>query len=392
MAETGDATTRAEVAARLVDRLDDVAARMIERIVAEIPAYDVLDADQLADVRRIAVWATGRLLAAWSEGRQIAAEDVATFRRIGAARALDGRPLPAVLRSYRLGGVHLWRLIAEEGGERLAMADALAWTELWLHTIDDVSEAIHEGYSGATDRLATDRERARAALLDDILRGRHARAGGLREHAQLLGVELPERPTLLVATGVGADRVTVAALTALLDEAGAPAASRLVREGADGGSALVAAGREAELRVAVGRRGWRAVVLHQRDVGALPRAYRLAVDALTQAPARAFGTDGCLDAGDAELLALLHATPEAAPDRLVAEVLGPLLGPGEDRLVAGLAAYLSAGSAQGAARALAVHEQTVRYRLRRVTALTGRDPRRPWNRFVFESALAVRRR
>ena len=52
----------------------------------------------------------------------------------------------------------------------------------------------------------------------------------------------------------------------------------------------------------------------------------------------------------------------------------------------GLAAFLRVGSAAGAAVDLGLHAQTLRQRLKRLAALTGRDPRDPWDRFVLESA------
>ncbi len=55
-------------------------------------------------------------------------------------------------------------------------------------------------------------------------------------------------------------------------------------------------------------------------------------------------------------------------------------------LVAVEDAYLAGGSATGAAERVGVHPQTLRYRLRRIAGLTGRDLRDPWHRFVLEVA------
>ncbi len=55
-------------------------------------------------------------------------------------------------------------------------------------------------------------------------------------------------------------------------------------------------------------------------------------------------------------------------------------------------AYVDSGSAlESTARILFVHPNTVRYRLRRVTEITGYDPTDPREGFVLRSALALGR-
>ena len=66
-------------------------------------------------------------------------------------------------------------------------------------------------------------------------------------------------------------------------------------------------------------------------------------------------------------------------------MLGAVTGPGSEHLVEGLDAYLQTGSAAEGAATLHIHPQTMRYRLRRLVTLTGRDPRRPWDRFILET-------
>jgi MEDS: MEthanogen/methylotroph, DcmR Sensory domain/PucR C-terminal helix-turn-helix domain/GGDEF-like domain len=79
----------------------------------------------------------------------------------------------------------------------------------------------------------------------------------------------------------------------------------------------------------------------------------------------------------------------------VAEWLGPLLAHDERRsqkLLPTLAAYLDAGAAQQAtADALGVHVSTLKYRLGRIEAVTGRDLSAPDVRFQLQVALAAQR-
>ena len=63
-----------------------------------------------------------------------------------------------------------------------------------------------------------------------------------------------------------------------------------------------------------------------------------------------------------------------------------------DPLPATLDSYLAAGGAlEPAARALFVHANTVRYRLRRITDITGLDPTSSREAFTLQIALAIGR-
>lgn len=78
--------------------------------------------------------------------------------------------------------------------------------------------------------------------------------------------------------------------------------------------------------------------------------------------------------------AMIAADPQEA-ERLASEVLGPVLDlPEADRsvILETLETYIrSGGSASEAAKLLHCHPNTVRYRLRRIEELTGRNVGRP---------------
>ncbi|GAA1399174.1 helix-turn-helix domain-containing protein [Pseudonocardia kongjuensis] len=77
--------------------------------------------------------------------------------------------------------------------------------------------------------------------------------------------------------------------------------------------------------------------------------------------------------------------------RLAEEVLAPLHDAGGE-LLRTLAAYLEGGaSLEGCARALYVHPNTVRYRLRRIAELVGLSPTDPRQAFVLRTALVADR-
>jgi hypothetical protein len=76
---------------------------------------------------------------------------------------------------------------------------------------------------------------------------------------------------------------------------------------------------------------------------------------------------------------------------LVEEVYLPLLG-ARGALVETLTAYFAAGSSlEGAARALFVHANTVRYRLRRIEEVTGLSPAHPRDAYTLRVALTLGR-
>ena len=81
----------------------------------------------------------------------------------------------------------------------------------------------------------------------------------------------------------------------------------------------------------------------------------------------------------------------AAHRRLIDSVVAPLDAAGGE-LLRTLAVYLEGGGAlEACARALFVHPNTVRYRLRRVGEITGHSPTDPRDAFVLRTALVVAR-
>jgi DNA-binding PucR family transcriptional regulator len=81
----------------------------------------------------------------------------------------------------------------------------------------------------------------------------------------------------------------------------------------------------------------------------------------------------------------------AAHRRLTDAVVAPLDAAGGE-LLRTLAVYIEGGGAlEACARALYVHPNTVRYRLRRIGEITGHSPTDPRDSFVLRTALVVSR-
>lgn len=370
--------TRAAVRDDVLARLDEIAARVTAEIAAEIPAYAALAPAQLAEVDAIARWGTSRVLDLWAEGAAgLAPSDLQRFRGIGAARALDGRPLPGILRAYRLAATQVVDHIETTAADRLAVGDAIALSRLWMAVVDTLTDALHDGYAAGAER-AGDREGAVEHLLDDLLAGRQVAQTNLADRSRELRVVIPTRPTLLVVA-LSPDGPTRAELAALVGQ-DAP-----LRHRDRHGVAVLDAGA-ARLASAHWSASWRGAMIPGDRVLDLPRSYRLATHALRHAPAHAYGDGRLLDETDALLVALLTGHPDTDRARFARLALGALT----DDLVATVEAHVATGSADAAAARLGIHPQTLRHRLRRTRELSGRDPRRTWDRLVLEVALLGR--
>jgi hypothetical protein len=387
-------SVRQQVQRQIMADLPATVDTLVAAVRDEIPAYRALAPEQLDEVGAIAGWATSRILDLWVSGNALDAADLNRFKGIGAARARDGRPLPVILRAYRVAAARVVDLVVERGERQLTVDDVMALTRLWLASVDALSEALYTGYTAATERMTGDHQRALADFLDDLLDGRQATAAALGDRSRALGVVLPSPPALLVVEAAAPlSTVTSVALDDLLmslgngpghgtqDEPTVLSALRGSR-----GVALLPHHLASRIVGQLGERRWRGCLIEPTDLPQTPAAYRLATDALALAPDRAFADRSLLLEGDAQVLALLAARPTADPARVTATVLGAVTGPGSKHLIEGLDAYLHAGSAAEGAATLHLHPQTMRYRLRRLVTLTGRDPRRPWDRFILEVA------
>ncbi|MFF3014171.1 PucR family transcriptional regulator [Streptomyces sp. NPDC057939] len=140
-------------------------------------------------------------------------------------------------------------------------------------------------------------------------------------------------------------------------------------------------------------RGRVAAVGHPVAVRDTASSLRWALRLLTLTPARA-GLEARAVFVDDHLSTLLLLQDEPLAHALAARWLRPLasLTPRQsERLEVTLLAWLEGGGAPEAAKALSVHPQTVRYRMRQLEKLFGPGLRDPRTRFELELALRSRR-
>lgn len=371
---------------------EGVGRRLITAVESAIPTYASLPEPQRRETQAIASWAVRRLLEMWVDGTSFTDADRRRFHGIGVARAVDGRPLLAVLRAYRIAAVEATDLVLEAGGSSLEVDDVVALNRTLLTSIEDLSDSLLTGYTVTTEQLADDRDRSLAGLTHDLVSGRHVSRDALRDRTRQLGISLPDRLSLLVAAparpGTPLTEGDVADLAShLVDARPAGTADPVVLHAHRDGVAVVLGPSLPDPSDEVRFRGWRACLLDDVETGQVPRSYRLALNAVRTAPREATSGRAVLGLPDALYLAVLSGDPPVAAADLPAPTLGVLLDRRNAHLLEGLRGHLEHGSASEAAAALGLHPQTVRHRLRRLVDLTGRDPSTAWDRLLLHTAV-----
>ncbi|MFC5677991.1 helix-turn-helix domain-containing protein [Aeromicrobium endophyticum] len=378
---------RAAVQQRLTDDREVVTERISAAIREQIPAYASLGETQRRETEAIVTWGVRRLLELWVTDTSLDEADLQRFRGIGAARGTDGRPLFAVLRAYRVAGVETSGLIGEAAAD-LTIDDALSLNRVMLASLDQLSEALFAGYTSATERLAADRAQVVRDLADDLVTGRQTSAAALKDRSAQLGITLPAALSITVVGSV-AGEVTVGEVDGLAAAVAESSDEVLVLSTCRAGQGVLLHSGPIDLTATGQTAARRTCTVADVPLADLPATCTLAATAVRHAPAAAFAGRS-LDEADALLVALLRGEPAVDPRTFASAALHPLLGRGQAHLLQGLDAYLSAGSSVEAGRALGLHAQSMRYRLRRARELTGRDLDSPWDHQLLRTACTIR--
>ena len=280
--------------------------------------------------------------------------------------------------------------VVETHSDRLAApGDEREVREAVLRYSREVAFSAAEVYARAAEVRGAWDARLEALVVDALVRGDVDDA--LRSRIAALGW-----------SGRGSTLVMVGTTTSALDDVRAAELRRATRRAADdalvgiqGDRLVVFLGGEGDLRAAAAtllpRFGPGPVVIGPvvGDLTDSARSARAALSGLLAAPAweqapRPVQADELLP----ERVLIGDVTARTA---LVAQAYAPLAAsPGS--LLETLSAYLGTGrSLEAAARTLYVHPNTVRYRLRRVSDVTGWDPLDARESYVLQTALALGR-
>ncbi|MFB6618061.1 PucR family transcriptional regulator [Streptomyces sp. NPDC085524] len=390
---------------RLLAAAPALAPAVTARLVEQLPAYGALPSEQLRGEITKEVDRGIRAFIQVLRGGELPEEaELARISESSARRADEGVPLEAVVGAYHFGAEECAAqvLATAEPGD---LADVLLVQRRLLGYLRLVSCAVAAGYVQERQAALGDEQVARQALLSRLLEGGNPQAAAARAGIRLppsylvLGIAMGPHPDEL-RPGVNHSVAARRKLRRLRNELQrqTPGVPLSVLSG-DGGLVLIPYGKPAAEFAATDReRLTRLVEQLGRMCGA-----ELTVAAAAAAP------DGVADAArmagevrrvveasgrgpglyllDDVLLEYQLSRPSPARDGLAA-LLGPLSARPE--LLETLRTFLACGlDRRRAAARLQVHPNTVDYRLRRATELTGLDAARGADLLTLHAALAA---
>jgi hypothetical protein len=393
-ATTGAADPQlAQLGAVLLERITPLAEAMAERIRAEVSFYAGQPAAALAGLRdncRLNLEFVFGVLGAGSAVDPVQAE------RDGRRRAAEGVPLPAVMDAYRVGSRFIWDAFVDEAattGRPDSGTLVQAASEVWMIQ-DTFTQAMAAGYREAVTARVFAQEQERSALVGALLEGRISDTTTLWETAEIL--RIPRRGPYVVVAAELPDlgRHAINDVESRLLALDLPSAWRLLPDLQVGIVVLRKKGQLDQLVALLTRH-----VKHRTGISPQYQALDRTGQALRFARIAMASTTGAGPAGAGSQVTVFDHAPVAvtvaSTPEVVAYLAGSVLGPLAD-LPAGERAVLldtlqawrdCGGSAAQAADRLFCHPNTVRHRLRRISAATGRSLTAPAD--VTELCLAL---
>ncbi|WP_346433883.1 PucR family transcriptional regulator [Nonomuraea composti] len=344
---------------------------VIDRLAKEVGGWAAL-LEESGEVRHATHGANTALVAAELARRRGRPSDVGGGDRLPASLALSGPGEHVVVQP--LGGGARPRGFFAVGAPH-------AFTPVTHTVINAAGSLLTLAMEQGRAQLAAERH-VRTAVLELLLAGEREPAGAV---LGALGGRLPEPPVVALAADPPAlDAFGTHAFAALLGPYGGRAEEVAVALVPESAAEEVALGARAPVGVSL-----------PCDLGAtgLGNALDQAGRALEAARGRTRGRGRLVRFGELSGQGLLGLLDPAAAQAFAAAVLAPLTTYGSRAdLVASLHAYLdSNGHWDAAAQQLGVHRHTLRYRMRRVAELLGRDLDDPGTRAELWLALEVAR-
>lgn len=391
---------------RVLRRLPEIGAHLLDRYVAEVVDYRALGEKTLReDVLPTAERNVEDLLAAVRAGASIDEERLEGLRRSASRRATQGISLHDLLHAYRLWGRVVWDEILSSARSGVAAErDAVLWLAgRVMNYVDRASSAIAQTYLDDVTGVPVEDGTLRGDLLESLISGqrldsrsrrqatmarldpaaahsvlvvRPAEAGQVRR-SRLRQAMLELREALRPSSGTVRFGVREDELVVLYPSAGQPRAADALRKQAEAW-----ADRNAGFLVGIGRE-------HTGFEG-IATSYAEAQQAVHTAE-----SDGMSSrvVHFSRVLVDQVLRTSAYSDAVVDEAITPLRAYDEARnaeLVRTLRTYFTHGfNLARSAAALHVTPNTVTYRLGRIRDLTGRDPADPDDLLVLVLGLKI---
>ena len=399
---------------RVAGHEEDLARRVVARCRQEIVDYRAGDNSLYLDATRVALDNVEILLSNLEHGDTVSTLQLEKTRMGAARRVHQCIPLVSYLRAMRLWGEVVWETLRgaarEDSQEEREAAVEIAGRV--MRHVDAVSTAGALAYLHEAQGLSSLGQVLRRDLLEALLGGERE-TNAARRRAQTLGIRLAEnyvviviRPQEVRAGGgdgqalatrsgvlqtvettrtylrsphgtvlVGVRETEVVALYPVHDAADVHA----VRLDADSLARALAASK-----LSVGMSGW------QPGLAAVALSYGVAKEAAQVAAAGGI-TARAVTLDEVLVDHIARYTPYAG--RVLDDTLHPLVR--YDRLhgtslVQTISAYIDSGfNLTRSSEVLHVHPNTVMYRLRRVSELSGRDPHDPDDLLILFLALKL---
>jgi hypothetical protein len=364
-----------ELSRRLLPEADQLGARMAERVCAEIPLYAEGELVPLEQLTASCCDNTRFVLGQLAHEPQVSID---APRATGTARAEQGVPYAAVLQAFRVGGRFIWELLVERADPEAHDVLLLAAADIWAVS-DELSSQVTEAYRAAVaDKVRRDSQ-VRAVLVSSLLDGDTTAAEELVESGSMLNLQRSGDFAVVSAASPGPGDEGLPDVERVLRRHNITSVWRLDHEHQDGLVELrlgFDTPHLAELLTGLTRSrvGISSVFHGLADAPDARREARLACSAAAPSSRDVVRFD------QHPLAVLLAGAPDQAAT-LASAVLGPVLElPHDDRAVLLETARVwlaRQGSSSAAAEHLHLHRNTVRYRLRRLEELTGRDLAKP---------------
>jgi hypothetical protein len=331
-------------------------------------------------------------------GRRLRRAELAGCRERGTEAAAAGVALRALIDLYLSAAWRLWRELpaVDQGTAEEVRVAGLAV----LRAADDGVAAVAAGYQVARNDLARRQESVRREVFDALLAGGSAALAVLGPAAEL-GVDIAAPHAAFVVDG-DFETVAAAALPGRLERAlqGRYGDAGVLIAFKGGRLVCVVAAPDAEALTWVSQRlqsvlddyaptGWRAAA---GRAGSGPDGVRSSYDQAGEALdlAERLGLPGpVVDPDELAVYRVLLRDREAL-DELIELRLGPLLAArgSASALLETLDAFFATGAnTTDTARRLHLSVRAVTYRLARVRALLGVDPKDPAERYALQSAV-----